>query len=89
MYTENRLEQSRTNCQARSLAAATHTRQSMMCLELADAEIDGTFMQFPLPPWLRSYYTTGLHGVPCRPGVMGPDLVHCLGGNIYSEEAVS
>jgi hypothetical protein len=71
------------------MAAATHSRQSIMCLELADAEIDGSFMQFPLLPWLMSYYTTGRHGVPRRPGFMGPDLVHSLGGNIGSKEAVS
>ena len=69
------------------MAAATHSRQSMMCLELADAEMDGSFMQFPLPPWLIFYYTTGRHGVLCRPGFMRPDLGHSLGGNIGSEEA--
>ena len=60
-----------------------------MCLELADAEMDGSFKQFPLLPWLISYYTTGRHGVPRRRGFMGPDLVHGLGANFYSEEAVS
>jgi hypothetical protein len=60
-----------------------------MCLELADADMDGSFMQSPLLPWLIAYYTTGWHGVLCRPGFMGPDLVHSLGGNIGSEEAVS
>jgi len=71
------------------MAAATHSRQSIMCLELADAETDGSFMQFPLLPWLIAYYTTGRHGAPRRPGLMRLGPGQALRGEIGTEAAIS